>query len=119
MWIGHYPLASSLMADYIDADTVTVALAPSALEEHQRYDVGTVSFKLTPTGVEQRISTDAATITVAFSPSGVDVQTRFAPVFSVFTKKKWSTTLVAPKFKRIGRAQKKWQVEFFGKASNV
>ncbi len=130
------------MTDYLDSDTVALALAPSALdeavfddletvtlllttsalEERQRYDTGTASFKLTPSGLEQRISTDAATIPLAFTITSIE---RFGPLllaFSSVVQQKWDVTNLVRKWESSSfpvETQKKWSVTYAGKVSDV
>ena len=56
---------------YTDADTVTVALTPSATEIAQFVDSGTVSMLLTPTALEEYGTADPATVCIVYT-SGVD-----------------------------------------------
>ncbi len=102
------------MTEFIDADTVALALSPSAVEERQRYDASTITVKFTPSALEEHTTYDSATITLTFAPSAVEAFVRYLPIFEATFINKWAATPDS-KWTVPTEAAQKWNIDYFGK----
>ncbi len=110
------------MTDYLDSDTVLLALIISALEERTSTDAVTIRLTFTPSGVEQRISTDAATASIRFTVTATEYQAPVSPNILAQAAQKWSLVKVVRKWDSSSlplTTTKKWKVTYVGKVSDV